>query len=222
MIEITKGYDVLVIGGGNAALCAAISAREAGSSVLILEHAPKDYRGGNSRHTRNLRCAHDGPTQFLGGEYTEETYFQELLKVTGGKTDKKLARMMVRESANAPNWMYERGARFQHIQGTLGLAHSNPFFLGGGTALLNALYNRASKLGIEVIYDSEVLALDVVGGEFRSATVRSRAFTYEVMAKTVIVASGGFQSDISWLKEAWGRLPKTSLSVALHIIKVRY
>lgn len=204
MTEITKKYDVLVVGGGNAALCAAISAREAGSSVLILEHAPKDYRGGNSRHTRNLRCAHSGPTRFLGGEYTEETYFKELLKVTGGQTDEKLAKIMIRESVNAPDWMHKRGVRFQHIQGTLGLAHSNPFFLGGGRALVNAFYNTASDAGVDVIYDSEVLALDIVDGEFRSATVRSRAFTYEVTAKSVIVASGGFQSDISWLKEAWG------------------
>lgn len=204
MTDITKRYDVLVVGGGNAALCAAISAREAGVSVLILEHAPKDFRGGNSRHTRNLRCAHDGPTEFLNEDYPQETYWEELLKVTGGNTDEKLARLMIRESVNAPNWMHKRGVRFQHIQGTLGLAHSNPFFLGGGRALLNAFYHTAEELGVDVLYDSEVLELKIVGGTFRSAIVRSRAFTYEVRANSVVVASGGFQADINWLKEAWG------------------
>lgn len=204
MTDITKKYDVLVVGGGNAALCAAISAREAGASVLILEHAPKDFRGGNSRHTRNLRCAHDGPTKFLVEEYPKETYWQELLKVTGGNTDEKLARLMISESVNAPDWMYQRGVRFQHIQGTLGLAHSNPFFLGGGRALINAFFHTAEKLGVEVLYDSEVLELKIENGMFRSAVTRSRAFTYEIQAKSLVLASGGFQADINWLKEAWG------------------
>ena len=204
MIDISKDYDVLVIGGGNAALCAAITAREKGVSVLVLEHASRDFRGGNSRHTRNLRCAHDGPTQFLNGEYPENIFWDELLKVTGGDTDEKLAQIMISESPNVPQWLYDRGVRFQHIQGTLGLAHSNPFFLGGGRALLNALYVTAEGLGVDIVYDTEVLELNIENGKFLSALVRSRAFTQEVRAKSVIVASGGFQADIAWLKEAWG------------------
>lgn len=204
MKDITQPYDVLVIGGGNAALCSAITAREAGARVLLLEHASKPFRGGNSRHTRNLRCAHDGPTSFLKGAYPKETYLKELLKVTDGQTDEKLARIMIDESVDAPQWMYKRGVRFQHIQGTLGLAHSNPFFLGGGRALVNAFFNTAEALGVDVVYDSEVLEMDIRDGKFHSATVRSRAFTMEVKAKSVIVASGGFQADLAWLKEAWG------------------
>ena len=205
MVDITESYDILVVGGGNAALCAAIGARKAGASVLVLEHAPREFRGGNSRHTRNLRCAHDGPTRFLEGDYPEERYWEELLNVTGGNTDEKLARLMIRESVDAPAWMHEHGVRFQHIQGTLGLAHTNPFFVGGGRALLNAFYNSARRLGVDVLYDSEVLELRIVDGTFRSAVVRCRAFTHEVEAKCVIVASGGFQSNIEWLKEAWGK-----------------
>ena len=67
MVDLTHKFDVLVIGGGNAALCAAISARRAGASVLVLEGAPKFYRGGNTRHTRNMRCAHDAATGILTG-----------------------------------------------------------------------------------------------------------------------------------------------------------
>jgi succinate dehydrogenase/fumarate reductase flavoprotein subunit len=79
--------DVLVIGGGNAALCAALMAREAGASVLLLEGSPKVWRGGNSQHTRNLRCMHDAPQDVLIDAYPEEEYWQDLLKVTGGLTN---------------------------------------------------------------------------------------------------------------------------------------
>src|SRR3982751_4964376 len=86
--------DVLVIGGGNAALCAALTAREAGASVLLVEASPKEWRGGNSPHTRNLRCMHDAPEDVLTGAYPEEEYWQDLHKVTGGATHETLARLM--------------------------------------------------------------------------------------------------------------------------------
>jgi tricarballylate dehydrogenase len=64
-------FDVAVLGGGNAALCAALSATECGATVAVLESAPRHFRGGNSRHTRNLRCMHDAPTDLLNDAYTE-------------------------------------------------------------------------------------------------------------------------------------------------------
>src|SRR5580693_7155992 len=98
MVDLTRKYDVLVIGGGNAALCAAISARRRHCSVLVLEAAPKFYRGGNTRHTRNMRCAHDAATATLTGPYSEDEFWDDLLRVTGGQTDEQLARFMIRES----------------------------------------------------------------------------------------------------------------------------
>ena len=94
--------DVLVIGGGNAALCAALMAREAGASVLLLEASPREWRGGNSQHTRNLRCMHDAPQDVLVDAYPEEEYWQDLLKVTGGATDEALARLVIRASSHVP------------------------------------------------------------------------------------------------------------------------
>jgi tricarballylate dehydrogenase len=80
-------WDVIVVGGGNAGLCAAIEAAERGARVLMLESAPLPYRGGNSRHTRNFRCMHRGPLSVLTGSYEEDEYFDDLIRVTKGKTD---------------------------------------------------------------------------------------------------------------------------------------
>src|SRR5258705_11704108 len=98
MVDLTRKFDVLVIGGGNAALCAAISARRAGASVLVLEGAPKFYRGGNTRHTRNMRCAHDAATEILSGPYPEAEFWEDLLRVTGGHNTLELACFTVPES----------------------------------------------------------------------------------------------------------------------------
>src|SRR5438270_9712734 len=109
MVDFNRKFDVLVIGGGNAALCAAISARRAGASVLVLEAAPKFYRGGNSRHTRNMRCAHDSATGTLTGPYSEEEFWDDLLRVTEGHTNEQLARHMIRESKPLLDWIAEQG-----------------------------------------------------------------------------------------------------------------
>src|SRR5947208_16185030 len=106
-------YVVLVVRGGNAALCAAITAREAGASVLLLEHAPKVFRGGNSRHVRNFRVMHEKPMKTLTGVYTEEEYWTDLLSVTHGKTDEPLARMTIRTTSELVPWLGARGVRFQ-------------------------------------------------------------------------------------------------------------
>ena len=129
-------YDIVVIGGGNAALCAAITAAETGATVLILEVAPKAYRGGNSRHTRNFRCMHEGPLGLLIDSYTEEEYLADLLKVTDGKTGQSLARLTIRTSEGCLPWMEERGVRFQaSLSGTLSLARTNAAFGGGAKVL---------------------------------------------------------------------------------------
>lgn len=202
MVDLAKKYDVLVIGGGNAALCAAISARRDGASVLVLETATEFNRGGNTRHTRNMRCAHDAATDTLTGPYPEDELFDDLLRVTEGHTDEELARHMIHESKEMLTWIVEQGVRFQPpLGGTLGLGRTNSFFLGGGRAMLNALYRTAAKIGVDVMYESEVVSMDIRDGMFLSATtIRGDV----VRAGALVAAAGGFESNIEWLKEYWG------------------
>jgi tricarballylate dehydrogenase len=210
--ELTKSPDVLVVGGGNAALCAAISARREGASVLVVEGAPKFYRGGNTRHTRNMRCAHDSATATLSGPYSEEEFLQDLLLVTGGNTDRDLARLMIHDSKSMLDWIQEQGVRFQpSLGGTLSLGRTNSFFLGGGRAMLNALYATAEKLGVEIAYDTEVIGLDISEGLFRSALVRNGGTRTVLTAKTLIAAAGGFEANIEWLKQGWGEIAENFL-----------
>jgi tricarballylate dehydrogenase len=205
MADLTRKYDVLVIGGGNAALCAAISAARDGASVLVLEGAPKFYRGGNTRHTRNMRCAHDAATDILTGPYTEEEFWEDLLRVTGGKTDEELARHMIAESKDILNWIVEQGVRWQpSLGGTLSLGRTNSFFLGGGRAMLNALYLTAERLDIDILYDAEVIDLDITEGMFLSATLKRGDARATVSASALVAACGGFEANIEWLKQYWG------------------
>jgi tricarballylate dehydrogenase len=200
-----SSFDVMVIGGGNAALCAALTARRAGAKVLLLESADESCRGGNSRYTRNLRYLHDQATDFLTGPYTEEEFWDDLLRVTDGETNRQLARFTIRESSGIAGFMYQQGCRFQPpLRGTLQLSRTNAFFLGGGKALVNSYYRTARELGIEIAYNSEVTDLDIREGEFHSALVASPGDLSKIRARAVVVASGGFQANIPWLKEYWG------------------
>ena len=195
--------DVLVIGGGNAALCAALMAREAGASVLLLESAPREWRGGNSQHTRNLRCMHDAPQDVLVEAYPEEEYWQDLLKVTGGQTDEHLARLVIRASSNCRDWMRKHGVRFQpSLSGTLHVARTNAFFMGGGKALINAYFRSAENLGIQIRYDAAVDSLELDGDRFVAARIGEE----RIEARACVVACGGFESNREWLREAWGQV----------------
>jgi tricarballylate dehydrogenase len=197
--------DVIVIGGGNAGLCAALSASEAGASVTVLECAPPEFRGGNSRHTRNMRAMHAEPAQVLTGSYSEQEYLDDLLRVTGSNTDEGLARLVIRESQECTRWMISHGVRFQPpLGGTLSLGRTNAFFLGGGKALLNAYYQAAEKRGVRIAYHAEVTELNIRDGVFESghAIVNGRPAGFR--AKAVVAASGGFEANLEWLKEAWG------------------
>jgi tricarballylate dehydrogenase len=194
--------DVLVIGGGNAALCAALMACEAGADVALLEASPAAWRGGNSQHTRNLRCMHDRPQDVLVDAYPEEEFWQDLLKVTGGITSEPLARLVIRASSTCRPWMRKHGVHFQPpLSGALHVARTNAFFMGGGKALVNAYYRSATALGVHIRYETPVVAIEFAGDRFVAARTASGE---RIEARSCVLAAGGFESNREWLIEAWG------------------
>ncbi len=198
-------YDVVVVGGGNAALCAAIAAARKRARVVIFESAPRFYRGGNTRHTRNLRCAQDGTAPTMTGRYEEQEFLDDLDRVTEGKTDRSLAQLTIARSRTLLDWMNEQGVRFQPpLGGTLSLGKTNAFFLGGGRGMLNALYRRAEALGVSVCYDLPVKALNLVDGRFLSAVLERDGRPISIHGKALVAAAGGFEANIAWLKQYWG------------------
>ena len=208
-MSATPEHDVVVIGGGNAGLCAALAARAAGAHVVVLECAPREQRGGNSRHTRNLRCAHAAPMQTLTDAYSRAELRADLEQTNEGEADAELAEIVVERSADCVSWLAGHGVRFQSaLRGTLQLARTNAFFLGGGKALMNSAYAAAGRLGVRVAYDAEVIGLSIRDGRFESATVRMPAGDVEVRARSVVLAAGGFEANLEWLAEIWGEAAK--------------
>ena len=186
-------------------MCAALTARQSGASVIVIEGAPKEFRGGNSRHTRNLRSMHDRPTDLLVDAYTEDEFLTDLLRVTGGCTNETLARRVVRDSADCPAWIRAFGARLQPpLKGTLHLDRTNVFFLGGGKALMNSYYAAAERLGVRVLYDAGVEGIEIQDGCFKGVRVRMNGRLESIAARAVVLAAGGFESNLEWLREIWG------------------
>src|SRR5258705_12790158 len=153
-----------------------------------------------------MRCAHDAATDILTGPYSEQEFWEDLQRVTGGQTDEELARFMIAESKDILDWIVQQGVRRQpSLGGTLSLGRTNSFFLGGGRAMLNALYLTAEKLGVEVVYDAEVTDLRIEDGMFLSATLKQPIDgASEIRASALVAAAGGFEANIEWLKEYWG------------------
>ena len=203
---LPKNYDVLVICGGNAALCAAIAANELGATVLMLEKAPPVFRGGNSRHTRNIRYIHNSANAWLTGPYTEEECFKDLLKVTGGNTNEEMARLCIRESLDIGYWMIDHGAMFQPaMRATLHLGRTNSFFLGGGRGLVNGYYHYAAKVGIEVMYETWVTDIVMEGPNFKYVMVQTPKGPMRINAKCAIAGAGGSQANPNFLAKHWGK-----------------
>ncbi len=201
----SRGPDVLVVGGGSAGLCAAIAARRSGASVRLVEWAPAALRGGNTRHARNFRLMHDRPTRYVPDSYSEDAFFKDLLRVTGGATDERLARVLIHCSATIAPWLESHGVRLQDpASGAMPYSKRTAFFLGGGKAMINALYMTAAKLGVRIGYDSEVVALAFGDGPDCEADILHDGRIDRIAAKTMVLCSGGHQANIGWLRESFG------------------
>jgi tricarballylate dehydrogenase len=197
-------YDVIVVGGGNAALCAALAARHRVSKVLLLERAPQHMRGGNTRHTRNVRCAGDANT-YSSEPYQEQEFLEDLTGVSGQLANVDFAKFTIRESRTLPQWMSEHGISWQPpLAGTLHLGRTNRWFLGGGKALVNAYFETASRMGIEVRYNACVEDLLIEDGKFSAVLLKDGDTQELIYGRAVVIAAGGFEANIGWLKRYWG------------------
>jgi tricarballylate dehydrogenase len=198
-------WDIVVAGGGNAALVAAIAAEEAGCRVLVLERAPVHMRGGNSRHTRNIRCIHEADS-YNSGAYHYDELWKDLCNAGEGPNNEELASFTVRDSATMPAWMWDHGARWQQpLHGTLHLGRTNRFFLGGGKALINSYYRySATRPRISVAYDAKVEELELDGQRCAAVAVAWGGALHRVRTRALICASGGFEANLEWLRRYWG------------------
>ena len=215
--------DVVVVGAGNAAFCAALSAAEHNVSVLVLERSPESEAGGNSRFTAGaIRCVYDGVedlkvlmpdltaeeianTDF--GSYTEEKFFDDMARVTEYRTDPELSEILIKRSRETIRWMREKGVRFQPIYGRQAFKVDGKFKFwggltveawGGGPGLVDALTASAKKNGIEIAYEARALSLEYDDSGVTGVRVRHQGKTQTVKAKSVVLAAGGFQANAEW------------------------
>ena len=221
---MSKRVDVVVVGGGNAALCAALSARESGAEVLVLERAPHAERGGNSSFTAgNMRFAYDGGEQVLSlvdgltddqiertdfGTYTEAQFFDDIARVTENRCDPELADVLVSNSYDTLRWMHSKGVKFLPLYGKQAFEVDGKWTfwggltleaVGGGPGLVDALTAACQKAGITIEYGARAkrLIADETGA-ISGVEVRQDRKVSIVEAKAVVLAAGGFQANPEW------------------------
>jgi tricarballylate dehydrogenase len=220
---VADTYDVVVVGAGNAALCAALAAREKVSRVLVLERAPEDQSGGNSRFTAGLmRVAYAGVEDLKQampelsaeeiarsdfGTYSEEQFLDDMARVTEYRCDPDLTELLVRRSLDTVAWMRAKGVRFTAAWGRQAFNIGGKFkfwggltveVVGGGPGLVESLTKAANNNGIEVWYAARVVGLVADDAGVQGVRVKRNGKTLEVRAKSVVLAAGGFQANPEW------------------------
>lgn len=197
--------DVLIAGGGTAALCAALAARRLGASVLLLEAAPRELRGGNTRHSRNLRLIHEAPTPFTSGRYDADEFHADLARATGDAGQSALRERLIQGSAGLESWLSSLGVAFQPIDsGVLPHSRKTAFLLGGGKAMLNALYRSAERSGVVISYAHRVGALALRASRLHAVRVHTATSALTLHPRTLIACTGAAQANRHWLHQHWG------------------
>ena len=216
-------YDVVVVGAGNAAFCAALAARESGASVLVLERAPKEECGGNTAFTAGaMRFAYDGVEQIQDlcpeltqsdldstdfGSYSSDQFYDDLCRVTEYRTDPDLAHTLVSKSFETLRWMKSKGVKFAPIYGRQAFKVDRRFKFwggltletwGGGPGLVEALTVAADKAGIEIAYGARATRLIQDGQRVTGVVVQVDGESKEVEAGSVVLGSGGFEANSEW------------------------
>ena len=219
----TRACDVLIVGGGNAALCAALAAREHGARVIVLERALQDERGGNTAFTAGgFRVAYNNLDQLIKlmpdlsdeekrntdfGTYTEDQYFEDLGRVTEYRTDPDLVELLVRRSHATLLWMRTKGVRWVPMYGRQAFKVDGRFKFwggltveawGGGRGLIDALHEAVRREKVEVRYGARAVALLADDAGVHGARVRVDGHTVDVTARAVVLASGGFEANAEW------------------------
>src|SRR2546422_612142 len=213
--------DVIIVGAGNAALCAAIAAREQGASVLVLEKAPEYFRGGNTYFTGGIiRCAYNGiedikklipdmsPEEEASvdvGQYTEDQFYDDLMRVTNGLADPELAQLLVSESFPTLKWLQEHGVRFVLAFGRQAFKREDKYYfwggllveaVGAGKGLSDQQFAVAERLGVEICYATKgVRLLQDQQGRVIGVTVQGPDGFADLHSKAVILACGGFDAN---------------------------
>ena len=213
-------YDVIVVGAGNAAFCAALSAQENGAKVLVLEAAPEDVSGGNTRFTAGaIRFAYRGIEDLKAvmpdlteqeiantdfGTYTEDQFFDDMFRVTQYRTDPDLCEKLVRNSFDTLKWMRGKGVRFVPIYGRQAFKIDGKFKFwggltveawGGGPGLVEALTKSASDRGIDIWYQARALDVLTDGNAVTGVKIRRAGKIMTLNARSVVLAAGGFQAS---------------------------
>ena len=215
-----KNWDVVVVGGGNAAFCAALAAHEQGASVVMLEAAPVDEAGGNSAFTAGaMRVVYNGVEDILKlvpdlsdteiettdfGTYTQDEFFDDMARVTQYRADPDLVETLVTQSLDTLIWMREKGVRFVPIYGRQAFKIDGKFkfwggltleTVGGGPGLIEMWTDIAKREEIDIRYETRALALISDNNRVIGVKVRDNEGEYDLMGRTVVLACGGFQAN---------------------------